>query len=137
MINEKLNYAKVYKDPTGIWWIRLEYSYEEKDGKHAVIFPKVTLPFTQQSIPEICFSTDEYGAAENPYIQCYKGSWLYKGTCGLAQSRGVTDVSECFNIITEPAKPKKMTISEIEDELGYSIQIVDNKEDKNGSCEEV
>lgn len=136
MIDGKLESVQAYKSSAGVWWLKLVYSYEDGKGKHVAVFPKVNLPFEQRSVPEIRFPmSNGVGISEPPYIECRELSRLYKGTCDLAQIRGVTDVSEFFNIITEPAEPKEMTLSEIEAKLGYSIKIVNDKEENNGSCE--
>ena len=113
------------------WYLKLIYKYEDEDGKHTVVIPKVLIPFSQQDLPVIRSSQsyNEY-LLERPYIDCRDSMMLYKSTCDLASERGVKEPAYYFNIITEYAT-KEMTLDEIEKELGYKVKIVSKKKGKN------
>ena len=113
------------------WYLKLIYKYENENGKHTVVIPKASIPFSQQCIPIIRSSPsyDEY-LAECPYIECSDSMVLLKSTCDLASERGVEEPAYYFNIITEYAT-KEMTLDEIEKELGYKVKIVNKKKGKN------
>lgn len=104
------------------WYLRLIYKYEDKQGKHTVIFPKASIPIPQCSLPPVNYTTD------GPYIDCISSMFLREAVCGLAIERDVKEPACCFDIITEYAT-KEMTLEEIEKELGYKVKIV-NKENK-------
>ena len=113
------------------WYLKLIYKYEDEDGKHTVVIPKVLIPFSQQDLPVIRSSPsyNEY-LLERPYIDCRNSMMLYKSICDLASERGVKEPAYYFNIITEYAT-KEMTLDEIEKELGYKVKIVSKKKGKN------
>ena len=114
------------------WYLKLIYKYEDKDGKHTVVIPKTSIPFSQLYLPVIRSSPsyNEY-LLERPYIDCMNSMMLlYKSTCDLASERGVKEPAYYFDIITEYAT-KEMTLDEIEKELGYKVKIVSKKKGKN------
>ena len=115
-----------------LWYLKLIYKYENENGKHTVVIPKASIPFSQQCLPIIRSSPsyNEY-LIECPYIECRDPMILHKSTCDLAIERGVVkEPAYYFNIITEYAT-KKMTLDEIEKELGYKVEIVNKKKGKN------
>ena len=115
-----------------LWYLKLIYKYENENGKHTVVIPKASIPFSQQCLPIIRSSPsyNEY-LIECPYIECRDPMILHKSTCDLAIERGVVkEPAYYFNIITEYAT-KKMTLDEIEKELGYKVKIVNKKKGKN------
>lgn len=113
------------------WYLKLIYKYENENGKHTVVIPKASIPFSQRYLPVIRSSPsyDEY-FLECPYIDCSDSMMLYQSTCDLASERGVKEPAYYFNIITEYAT-KEMTLDEIEKELGYKVKIVNKKKGKN------
>lgn len=113
------------------WYLKLIYKYENENGKHTVVIPKASIPFSQQCLPIIRSSPsyNEY-LEECPYIECRDSMMLHKSTCDLASERGVKEPAYYFNIITEYAT-KEMTLDEIEKELGYKVKIVNKKKGKN------
>jgi hypothetical protein len=112
------------------WYLKLIYKYEDKNGKHTVVIPKTSIPFSQRYLPVIRSlpSYNEY-LLEPPYIVCRDSMMLYKSTCDLASERGVKEPAYYFNIITEYAT-KEMTLDEIEKELGYKVKIINKKKGK-------
>lgn len=129
MVNTSLKEIKAYKSKGGLWYLKLVYEYTDEKGTHLVIFPKAALPFAQSYVPEICFSPYLPGEATcPPYLDCDDHMNLYRGTSALAAERGVGSESVAFNIITEPAEPKEMTLEEIEKKLGYRVKVVSKEE---------
>ena len=118
----------------GCWYFKLIYKYEDEKGKHTVVFPKATVPFSCHRIPyttgQMSPSARVY-ALERPYIACRDSMLLYESVCDLASERGVEEPACCFDIITEYAS-REMTLDEIEKELGYKVKII-NKENSNES----
>lgn len=118
------------------WFMRLVYAYEDEKGVHKVIFPKVDFPFPTLSIPVPCNDNlppwDYCGTracrSNNPnmFITPLPIAKLQEDTDRLAKSRGVNTPEYAFDIVTEPAV-HEMTLSEIEEKLGYKVKIV-NKE---------
>lgn len=113
------------------WYFELKYCYENSQGKHLLYIPKVRSPFVESSIPTFNEYDPDYGVAlATPYINC-------NNTCELllappvyeARMQGVTNIGYCFDVVTEPVT-KKMTLKEIENELGYKVEIID-KGNKN------
>lgn len=115
----------------GCWYLKLIYKYEDENGKHTIVIPKTSIPFSQRCLPVInSFPSYNKCLLERPYIDCSDSMMLYKSTCDLASERGVKEPAYYFNIITEYAT-KEMTLGEIEKELGYKVKIVSNKKGKN------
>lgn len=106
-------------------YLKLVYEYEDSYGIHELTIPQVEFPFGNRlGLTYIC--------ENNPELQrlsirlCTVGDfanvYLYdtKSNDGLAY---YTD-----KIIKR--KPKKMTIEEIERELGYKVEIVSSRKEK-------
>lgn len=110
--NESLKSAKVYYE-NGVPYIKLVYTYDDKDGGHEVTIPKVEFPFPTQNLPSINYydgvTIDTLSDAEIFYKDgiCYADKLI---------------------------KPvvHEMTLEEIEKSLGYPVKIVSKrKENKN------
>lgn len=122
--NENLIEVKPYRSlDNDRWYFKLTYEYTDKKGKHVVIYPKVSLPFSQGRAP---YPNSPWTGVD--YFECDDRMNVYKGTSALAASKGCTDEAYLFDIITEPAEPKEMTLEEIEKKLGYKVKVV-SKED--------
>lgn len=125
--NERLIKADIYNDKFGFYHMRLMYTYEDEKGKHMLIYPRVDFPFPEDRIPDITYGMTCHDAIlPDPTINALNPIRLAKGTCALAESRGVDKPSYAFDIITEYAV-HEMTMDEIEEKLGYKVKIV-NKE---------
>lgn len=116
--------AQIYMQG-GIRYLKLVYQYEDKDGIHELTIPQVEFPFGNRlnlkNIYEtnpafrrvsICLCTD--GDIANVYLHDTKSD------DGMAYYLD--------KIIKR--KPKKMTIEEIERELGYKVEIVSSRKEK-------
>ena len=98
-----------------------------KKGEHHVIFPDVMCPFPTQAIPFSDTAPRSCGFCGFS-IPGLEHIPLNKGSCRLAQERGNTEPAYAFDIITNYFT-RDMTIEEIEQELGYKVNIV-SKEKK-------
>lgn len=125
--NERLINIRPYQTSTGDWHLELTYGYEDKKGEHCVIFPDVQCPFPTQEVPFLNTTPRSYGFCGFS-IPGLEHIPLNKGTCQLAQERGCTEPAYAFNIIINYFT-RDMTIEEIEQELGYKVNIV-SKEKK-------
>jgi hypothetical protein len=117
--NRKTELKKVIPfEENGHWYMRLDYEYEDESGKHLHILPKVSFPHTLENIPIIrnCFFAPIWDIAVSEYLQCSKG-------CVKIGNTGEEFLSEFVDILVEP-KIHKMTKEEIEEKLGYQIEIV-------------
>lgn len=130
--NEHLTSAEVYFEE-GVPYVKLEYEYENDDGTHKILFPKVEFPFSYLSIPpittidDICYisslSTMDFRSCELR---------LFKGNAQIIRDDGaaVKHNNVAFLDVITKKKIHEMTLEEIEKKLGYSVKIV-TKENKN------
>ena len=130
--NEHLTSAEVYFEE-GVPYVKLEYEYENDDGTHRILFPKVEFPFSCLSIPPIttidgiCYisslSTMDFRSCELR---------LFKGNAQIIRDDGaaVKHNNVVFLDVITKKKIHEMTLEEIEKKLGYSVKIV-TKENKN------
>lgn len=125
--NERLINIRPYQTSTGDWHLELTYAYEDKKGEHHVIFPDVMCPFSTQAIPfpDTAPRSCGFCGFSIPGLEHIP---LNLGSCRLAQERGNTEPAYTFDIITNYFT-RDMTIEEIEQELGYKVNIV-SKEKK-------
>ena len=119
-----LKNAQIYiQDDTR--YLKLVYEYEDSYGIHELTIPQVEFPFGNRL--NLIYIHENNPALRRPSIRlCTEGDvtsvYLYdtKSDDGL--------VYYVDKIIKR--KPKKMTIEEIEQKLGYKIEIVSNKKEK-------
>lgn len=103
-----------------------------KKGEHRVIFPDVQCPFPTQAVPSLDTTLHAVEFDLRPCgfsIPGLEQIPLNKGSCRLAQERGITKPAYAFNIVTNYFT-HDMTIEEIEQELGYKVNIVSKEEKK-------
>ena len=112
----KLILAAIYEDEDNEFYMRLVYTFTDGYGTHELTFPKVELPFNRINIPDM-----KMGGPflyENLRICSKKEMRLLEGSVSWsAESRYF------FDRIVEP-KVHQMTIEQIEEELGYKVEIV-------------
>ena len=122
-------YHKEYKS----WYLTVTYSYKDKDGSDKELeIPAIPLPLPQNHLPVV---KDTYCYVWHPSIFCheYMPSIFFTPDARLDMGNihdqnGVPiRGSEAFYAIKD--MPKSMTMAEIEEALGYKINIVE--EDKN------
>ena len=127
-INVELSDIIPFKE-YNLWYLKLIYKYENKEGKHTVIIPKAAIPFNQKDLPSVHRPLyNNTFSHEPPVMDCRDSMILYKKECDLEIKRGAKDPYYYFDIITE-YNTKEMTLDDIEKELGYKVKIV-NKEKK-------
>lgn len=126
--NERLIDIRPYQTSTGDWHLELTYAYEDNKGEHHVIFPDVMCPFPTQAVPFTDTAPRSCGFCGFS-IPGLEHIPLNKGSCRLAQERGNTEPAYAFDIITNYFT-RDMTIEEIEQELGYKVNIVSKEEKK-------
>lgn len=119
-----LKEAKIYMQDS-VRYLRLMYQYEDDNGIHELTIPQVEFPFGNRlNLKHI------YGANPAPrrvsIRLCTEGDvanvFLYD-----------TKTDDGFVYYVDKIikhKPKKMTIEEIEQKLGYKIEIVSGKKEK-------
>lgn len=119
-----LKEAKIYMQD-GVRYLRLMYQYEDDNGVHELTIPQVEFPFGNHlNLKHI------YGA--NPARRrvsirlCTEGDVANVYLHDTKSDDG--SVYYVDKIIKH--KPKKMTIEEIEQKLGYKIEIVSSKKEK-------
>ena len=107
-----------------MWFMHLEYEYEDNRGKHLVTLPKVDFPCSLWYAPDIdfCNGMDTLGLEGSAFIEISESLNLNEGN--------VTDpltnktIKACYtDIIVEP-KIHDLTLDEIEKKLGYKVRIV-------------
>lgn len=123
---ENLIEVKPYRSSDdNMWYFMLVYEYMDEKGKHNMIYPKVSIPFSQYRIPYVGTSYSD----NQDYFVCEGRIIIFKGTSDLAASKGCSDTAYAFDIITEPAEPTEMTMEEIEEKLGYKVKIVSKQKE--------
>lgn len=112
----KLILATTYQDEDNKFYMKLVYTYTDELGKHEITFPKVELPFNSIEIPDMCVGGPFL--YENLRIRSNKEMRLLEGRVYWSKEQRYF-----FDRVTEP-KVHRMTIEEIEKELGYKVEIV-------------
>ena len=108
------------------WYLRLIYEYRSDNGEvFEMEIPMADLPFTQNIVPEII--TDNY--SDYPWDKAYFIRAFLTYVDGIycipihAGKSTIADKAEgCF---IRKSICKRMTVEDIEKELGYKIEIVD------------
>lgn len=110
---QSLKSAKIYYE-NGDPFMKLVYTYDDKDGGHEVTFPKVEFPFPTQNIPSINrngpFDVITIDTSSDVNIFCKDGV--------------------CYTDKLVNPMPREMTMEEIEKALGYPVKIVSERKEK-------
>ena len=123
-----------YRKDSDCWYLTVTYSYTDKDGSDKKLeIPAIPLPLPQNHLPVV---RDTDCDILRPSIFCheYAPSIFFTSDARLNMSiihdqNGVPIIgSKAFYAIKD--MPKSMTKAEIEEALGYKINIID-EEDKN------
>ena len=126
--NIKLTHAECYKDTDEIWYMKLVYEYEDTDGIHELIIPKVELPVYSHMIPDIRTEwalLDCVLPIEERLTGIKEDIRVYRANVPECNVNNVTWVDR----IIKPAV-HEMTIDEIEKKLGYKVKIVNGSNKK-------
>ena len=109
----------------GSRYLKLVYEYEDSYGIHELTIPQVEFPFGNRlGLMYIC--------ENNPELQRLSIRLCTEGDVAnvyLHNSKSYDGLVYYTDKIIK-RKPKKMTIEEIERELGYKVEIVSSKKEK-------
>ena len=109
-------------------YLSVTYDYKSSTGTHRVTIPKIYIPLENGfniDSSEIYYGIDGY----SPTI-VLRDRYLLASRSDCTDSRGAKYENVCvIDEIIEPAKPKKMTVADIEKQLGYKIEIVSEEHD--------
>lgn len=119
-----LKEAEIYMQD-GVRYLRLMYQYEDDNGVHELTIPQVEFPFGNRL--NLIYIHENNPELKRVSIRlCTEGDvtnvFLYD-----------TKTDDGFVYYTDKIikhKPKKMTIEEIEQKLGYKVEIVSSKKEK-------
>ena len=109
-------------------YLSVTYDYKNSTGTHRVTIPKIYIPLENGfniDSSELYYSIDGY----SPAI-VLRDRYLLASRSECTDSRGIKHENVCMiDEIIESAKPKKMTVADIEKKLGYKIEIVSEEHD--------
>ena len=115
-------------------YLRLTYECIDKNGnEYIVVIPKICFPFINtNAFPWICENRNyDWETSDDTYIQLADDKLEILTSSGTVYDyNGKAAKYTDEKIIVIPKKndiPKKMTLSEIEEELGYKIELVEEK----------
>ena len=104
-----------------MWFMHLEYEYEDNRGKHLVILPKVDFPCSLWHAPNVdfcnCMATEEFAS-----INISESLNLHKGN--VIDPLTNKTINAFYTDIIVESKIHDLTIDEIEKKLGYKVRIV-------------
>ena len=109
-VKNKLQTLELYEEHEA-YYLKAVYEYEDNNGKYKFTLPKVALPFYKDEPSRIEF-------------------YDYEGTIknGLNELEIMKDKHGRFYTIETIEKyPHKMTLKEIENKLGYKIELISEK----------
>ena len=109
-------------------YLSVTYDYKNSTGTHRVTIPKIYIPLENGfniNSSAIYYGIDGY----SPTI-ALEDRHLFVSRSECTDSRGFKyENVRMVDEIIEPAKPKKMTVADIEKQLGYKIEIVSEEHD--------
>lgn len=116
-----------YKLDDGKYYAKLEYNYEDHIGNlHYVLIPKIELPFVTSNI-FMDLSMNWPFHKEDPILKV--GGYEFRIESIKCVPEAPDNEAYMVDRIIKKAPPKEMTLSEIEEKLGYSVKIVSGKDD--------
>ena len=110
------------------WYLRLIYEYQNNNGEmFEMEIPMMELPFTQNMVPEIITDNySDYPWDKNYYIRAFLT--YVDGIYCIPIHEGKSTIADkakgCF---IRKSICRRMTVEDIEKELGYKIEIVDKE----------
>lgn len=130
----KAEFKRCFKD----WYLYLVYEYDDESGKHRRIYPHVIPPFFINFLPEITGVKNDDLYAANRVIRpdremVLKPAYPIGDDVPAKKWESVfeNDPGYAYDILIEEA-PKEMTITDIQNILGYKIKIVDGDDTQKG-----
>lgn len=130
MINSKssVKYAKLYKDKaTDEWYMHITYIIDNDRQTVEIDAPRVYVPLKHSSIERKDCKNSMVGIVDEGFV-------IYCRDPYDTQFTIMPSPDESRNLITTKVikeKTQKMTISEIEEKLGYKIEIVSEKDSED------
>ena len=123
----KLKKVEAYKE-NDRWYLRLIYEYRSDIGDvFEMEIPMMDLPFTQDLIPDIITSNDsDYPWGKDYYIKVFMSS-VHGIDCIPIHEGKSTIVDNAEGCFIRKSICRRMTVEDIEKELGYKIEIVDKE----------
>ena len=119
----KLRSLKLKKDKDGQYYLRAVYDQEDSYRKTELIIPKIMLPIS--NYPVIKKEGHEWNFRPESFAN------IGFGDMQLGKGASYSDTPECcYTIKIIEEKTRTMTLSEIEEKLGYRINLVAEKEVK-------
>ena len=125
--SSKLKKVEAYKEDDR-WFLRLIYEYQNDNGEiFEMEIPKMVLPIVQNMVPEIITSNDsDYPWGKDYYIKAFM-SYIGGMDCMHILPGKSTIVDKAEGCFIRKTICKRMTVEDIEKELGYKIEIVDKE----------
>lgn len=106
------------------WYLRLVYEYENTNGdKFKLEIPKMRLPLKPDRLPDLVSTSDydKYIAVQTVQINTLSCVPLFPGILTDTDSSNLSEK----NIYAIKQISRQMTIEDIEKELGYKVNIVE------------
>ena len=123
----KLKKVEAYKE-NDRWYLRLIYEYRSDNGEiFEMEIPMLELPFTQNVLPDIItYNGTEYSWGKDYYIRAFFSD-IQGVSCILMHEGKSTIADDAEGCFIRKSICRRMTVEDIEKELGYKIEIVDKE----------
>ena len=114
------------------WYLRLIYEYQNDNGEvFEMEIPMADLPFTQNMVPEIITDNySDYPWEKNYYIRAFL-TYVDGTDCVPIRQGKSTIIDNAEGCFIRKSICRRMTVEDIEKELGYKIEIVDKEVNNN------
>ena len=114
------------------WYLRLIYEYHNNIGEvFEMEIPMVDLPFTQNMVPELITDNySDYPWDKNYYIRAFL-TYVDETHCIPLHEGKSTIADNAKGCFIRKSICRRMTVEDIEKELGYKIEIVDKEVTNN------
>lgn len=103
----------------GQYYLRLRYIVEDEYAIKELEIPKARIPLDAGSAPEVSVSNNPRGHVDEAILNTGFG---YQMELRAGETKEANHVY--YTVKTLQAKPKEMTVSEIEKKLGYKVKII-------------
>ena len=125
--SSKLKKVEAYK-VNDRWYLRLIYEYRSDNGEiFEMEIPMLELPFTQDMLPDIItYNNSEYSWDKDFYLRAFFSN-IQGVSCILMHEGKSTIADNAEGCFIRKSICRRMTVEDIEKELGYKIEIVDKE----------
>ena len=122
--SSKLKKVEAYK-VNDRWYLRLIYECRSDNGEiFEIEIPMLELPFTQDMLPDIITYNSGYSWDEDFYLRALFSN-IQGVSCILMHEGKSTIADNAEGCFIRKSICRRMTVEDIEKELGYKIEIVD------------